>query len=53
MHVWQSRFRDDGLRTPEAVRAAVRYVLMNPVQAGLLGVAGEYRYLGWNREWLS
>ncbi len=52
MHVWQSEFRDDGLRTLEAVRAAVRYVVMNPARAGLVQVPDEYPYLAWNGEWL-
>lgn len=43
--VWQDGFRDDGLRTPEAIRAAVRYVVMNPVEAGLVATAEDYPYL--------
>jgi len=52
MPVWQSGFRDDGLRTPTAVREAVRYVVENPVVAGLAQIAGNYPWLAWNAEWL-
>jgi hypothetical protein len=52
MPVWQSGFRDDGLRTPAAVREAVRYVVENPVAAGLAQVADDYPWLAWNAEWL-
>ena len=50
--VWQSRFRDDGLRTPAAVREAVRYVISNPVVAGLASMPEEYPWVTWDPEWL-
>jgi putative transposase len=50
--VWQDGFRDDGLRKSEAIRAAVRYVVKNPVEAGLAGDPEEYPYLMWDAEWL-
>ena len=40
VRVWQDAFRDDGLRTPEAIRAAVRYVVMNPVDHPMGGGEG-------------
>ena len=46
--VWQDGFRDDGLRTPDAIRAAVRYVVMNPVEAGLVEDPEDYPYLAWD-----
>jgi len=50
--VWQNRFRDDGLRTPAAAHQAVRYVVENPVVAGLAQIAENYPWLAWNAEWL-
>ena len=42
--VWQDGFRDDVLRSERAVRKAVRYVVYNPVRAGLGGSPGDYAY---------
>ena len=42
--VWQDGFRDDMLRTPRYVRAAIRYVIYNPVAAGLVDRPDEYPY---------
>jgi len=50
--VWQDGFRDDGLRTPETIRAATQYVVMNPVKAGLVGKPEDYPYLAWDATWL-
>jgi putative transposase len=52
MRVWQKGFRDDGLRTPRAIRSAVRYVIMNPVQAGLVDAPEQYPYLVLDNDWL-
>jgi putative transposase len=51
--VWQDGFRDDGLRTPDVIRAAVRYVVMNPVHAGLVEAVEDYPYLAWDGRWLG
>ena len=51
--VWQDGFRDDGLRMSDAIRAAVRYVVMNPVKAGLVQAPEEYLYLAWDAAWLA
>ena len=53
MQVWQDGFRDDGLRTAAAIRAAVEYVVMNPVKAGLARTADDYPYLAWDAAWLG
>ena len=45
VQVWQDGFRDDELRTPDAIRAAVQYVVNNPVEAGLVDNAADYAYL--------
>ncbi len=50
--VWQDGFRDDGLRTPQAIRRAVQYVVMNPVKAGLVEKPEDYPYLAWDAAWL-
>ncbi len=50
--LWQDGFRDDGLRTPEAIRRAVRYIVFNPVRAGLAVTSEAYPYLAWDGEWL-
>jgi putative transposase len=51
--VWQDGFRDDGLRTTKAIRAAVQYVAMNPVKAGLVDHPEDYSYLAWDAAWLA
>ena len=51
--VWQDGFRDDGLRTLEAVHAVVRYVMMNPVKAGLVEKPEDYPWIAVNVEWLK
>ena len=42
--VWQDGFRDDMLRDERAIRDAVRYVVFNPVQAGLVASPEDYAY---------
>ena len=44
--VWQDGFRDDALRTEKAVFAAVRYVVYNPVKAGLVEEPEDYMFWG-------
>jgi putative transposase len=51
--VWQEGFRDDALRTPDAIRGAVQYVILNPVKAGLVERPEDYPYLAWNANWLT
>ncbi len=51
--VWQEGFRDDALRTADAIRGAVRYVILNPVKATLVEQLEDYPYLSWNAEWLA
>ena len=50
--VWQDGFRDDGLRTPDAIRGAARYVVIYPVKAGLVERPEDYLYLAWDAAWL-
>lgn len=51
--VWQEGFRDDALRTPDAIRGAVQYVILNPVKASLVENPEDYPYLAWNADWLK
>ena len=51
--VWQEGFRDDALRIPDAIRSAVKYVVLNPVKASLVVKAEDYAYLAWNADWLK
>lgn len=44
--LWQRSFHDHALRTEERETDAVRYVLFNPVRAGIVAAAGEYRWSG-------
>jgi REP element-mobilizing transposase RayT len=50
--IWQDGFRDDGLRTVEIIRKAVRYVIFNPVKAGLAAKPEDYPWLAWDAAWL-
>jgi REP element-mobilizing transposase RayT len=44
--LWQSRFFDHALRVDEDLRAAARYILGNPVRAGIVTDAAHYPYSG-------
>jgi len=43
--VWQDGYHDHGLRNDEDYRLKIRYVLQNPVRAGLVQQVHEYPYL--------
>ena len=48
--VWQGGYYDHGLRDDEDYRARVRYVLQNPIRAGLVRRVEDYPYIilpGW------
>jgi len=47
-HLWQQGYYDHILRSRHAVEDAVRYVLENPVRAGLAKRVGEYPFSGTN-----
>ncbi|MFJ4395571.1 REP-associated tyrosine transposase [Pseudomonas sp. NPDC089396] len=49
-HIWQPGFHDRALRREEDVKAAARYIIANPVRAGLVLRAGEYPH--WDCVWL-
>ncbi|MGI9258182.1 MAG: REP-associated tyrosine transposase [Gammaproteobacteria bacterium] len=43
--VWQDGYHDHGLRDNEDYRARVRYVVQNPVRAGLVRRVGDYPFI--------
>jgi REP element-mobilizing transposase RayT len=49
--VWQRAFHDRALRADEDVRAAARYIVANPVRAGLVRRVGDYPY--WDAVWVG
>jgi putative transposase len=48
--IWQEGFHDRALRKEEDVRAAARYVVANPLRAGLVTRLGDYPF--WDAVWL-
>jgi len=48
--VWQKSFQDRALRKSDDVKAAARYIVANPLRAGLVARVGDYPY--WNATWL-
>jgi putative transposase len=47
---WEPGFHDHALRREEDVMAVARYVIANPIRAGLVDQIGDYPY--WNAVWL-
>ncbi len=50
--LWQKSYYDHVLRTEEDVRKVARYIVANPVRAGLVRTASDYPYCGsfvWGR----
>ncbi|WP_439651227.1 REP-associated tyrosine transposase [Microbulbifer zhoushanensis] len=48
--IWERAFHDRALRKEEGVIEAARYVIANPLRAGLVQNVGEYPF--WNSAWL-
>jgi len=48
--LWQRAFHDRALRREDDLRAVARYVIANPVRAGIVDSVGNYPY--WNAVWL-
>jgi REP element-mobilizing transposase RayT len=48
--IWQPGYHDRALRRDEDVVAAARYIVANPVRAGIVSRVGDYSY--WNAVWL-
>ncbi len=47
---WQRGFYDHALRKEEGLRAAARYIVANPLRAGLVETIGDYPY--WDAVWV-
>lgn len=50
MAVWQAGFHDRAIRDGEDVRQVARYLVANPVRAGLVASVGRYPH--WDAAWL-
>jgi REP element-mobilizing transposase RayT len=48
--IWQRGFHDHALRSDEDVRDIARYIVANPLRAGLVNSIGEYPH--WDAIWL-
>ncbi|MCY1367592.1 Transposase IS200 like protein [compost metagenome] len=48
--VWQKGFHDHALRREEDVRKVARYIVANPLRAGLVEQIGDYPL--WDAQWL-
>ena len=48
--VWQRGFHDRALRREESIRDAARYIVANPLRAGLVRTIGDYSL--WDAMWL-
>lgn len=48
--LWQRAYHDHALRTDEDVITAARYIVENPIRAGLVEHTGDYPF--WNMIWL-
>lgn len=48
--VWAPAYHDRALRREDDVRAAARYLVANPVRAGIVGRVGDYPL--WDAVWL-
>ncbi|MCF6218264.1 MAG: transposase [Gammaproteobacteria bacterium] len=48
--VWQHGFHDHALRKEENIKAVARYIVANPLRAGLVDSIGDYPF--WSAAWL-
>ena len=48
--VWQRGYHDHALRKEEDVKSVARYIVANPLRAGLVENIGDYPY--WDTAWL-
>jgi REP element-mobilizing transposase RayT len=49
--VWTSGFHDHALRKQESLRDAARYIVSNPVRAGIVDRCGDYSF--WDAVWIT
>lgn len=50
MPIWQSGYYDHALRKDEDIQTIVRYIVANPIRAGLVNKVGDYPH--WDAIWL-
>jgi putative transposase len=48
--IWQRGFHDRAIRRDEDLKAVARYIVLNPVRAGLVKRVGDYPL--WNAAWI-
>jgi putative transposase len=48
--VWEKGFHDRAIRMESTIKPAARYIVSNPIRAGLADHPGDYPY--WNTVWL-
>ena len=48
--LWQAGFHDRALRKDDDVLVAARYIVANPIRAGLVACVGDYPW--WNAVWI-
>lgn len=48
--IWQRGFHDHALRREEDIRQVARYIVANPLRAGLVEQIGDYPF--WDAQWL-
>mgnify|MGYP005819566845 FL=1 len=48
--IWQPGFHDHALRSEQALKPTARYIIANPVRAGLVKSVRDYPF--WNAAWL-
>ncbi|WP_375740970.1 transposase [Pseudomonas boanensis] len=48
--IWQKGFHDHALRREEDIRKVARYIVANPLRAGLVEQIGDYPF--WDAHWL-
>jgi putative transposase len=49
--IWQKGFYDHGIRSDESLIRAARYIVANPLRAGLVSKIGDYPH--WDSVWLE
>ncbi|MED5239844.1 MAG: transposase [Pseudomonadota bacterium] len=50
MPIWQRGYHDHALRQEESIKDVARYIVANPLRAGLVSRLADYPY--WNAAWL-
>ena len=48
--VWQKGFHDHAIRRDEDIKAVARYIIANPLRAGMVDRIGDYPF--WDAVWL-